>query len=369
MNRPLALIEGDLAIPKPLPFDSLPPPFGSGRRAAHSPYGLAQGAARLARPSRVSQGTKHILFYKLPPKRVDSHRFDMAMVEAKRYLDSGNVLPRSSRSDHILGAAIFAGCSLALAWLLVTCTVRDAGKARELTAKLPSVPALDGTPADRPQRPAPLAAKDKQVVPQSVGPAASAVPETAIANSTAAATIPRSGLATRSVVVAVAPASPAASHSAPTLTSGSRAKNNDRTRAAPRNQRTLQSQEITPRLTALASTREATRSYAEKAGHKVAVARMTATNVDDRLALSSTAGSATRPSVSKQAEWPGSSSSARDGAVGDAAWVNWAVQQSRTHVATRASTAADTDWNTRMTQRRVTDNPEAFRAGAGTSQK
>jgi hypothetical protein len=32
MTRPLALIEGDLTIPLPRPFDGLPPPFGSHHR-------------------------------------------------------------------------------------------------------------------------------------------------------------------------------------------------------------------------------------------------------------------------------------------------------------------------------------------------
>ncbi|MFM0210134.1 hypothetical protein PQQ96_22285 [Paraburkholderia sediminicola] len=368
MNRPLALIEGDLAIPKPLPFDRLPPPFGLGRRAAHSPYALKQGAARLARTNRFPPDTKHILFYKVPPKPVDSHRFDTAMAEAKRYLDRNNAPPRSSRSDHILGAAIFAGCSLALAWLLVTCTMRDVDKAKELPAKLPAAPARGSALADHPQRPAQLAVEDKQLVPPSVASVASAAQKTAIASSTAAATVPTASSATRYAAATVAPASVAASNVAPTPASGSRAKTDDRTPAVPRNQRTQRSREIMARSSASASTREPTKNYSERVGHKVAVARMTTAHVDDRLALSRTVGPATRPAVSKQAEWA-APQSAGDSTVGDAAWSNWAAQQPRTHVTTRASTAVGTDWNAHMTQRRVTDNPDAFRAGAGTPQK
>jgi len=41
--------------------------------------------------------------------------------------------------------------------------------------------------------------------------------------------------------------------------------------------------------------------------------------------------------------------------------MNWAAQQHRPAPTMRASVPSDTSWNTRMTQRRITDNPDAFK--------
>jgi hypothetical protein len=64
-----------------------------------------------------------------------------------------------------------------------------------------------------------------------------------------------------------------------------------------------------------------------------------------------------------QPEWTASPASADD-TVERAALLDWAAQQRRANVTTRASVPVpgDTDWNARMTQRRITDNPDAFRA-------
>ncbi|MFL9911618.1 hypothetical protein [Paraburkholderia sp. RL17-337-BIB-A] len=401
MNRPLALIEGDLAFPKPRPFDGLPPPFGSRRRA---PRAAAQNAAqrepqpaaqteaqqaihdavqRKERPARQSPfppGVKHILFYKAPPQRSDTHRFDAEMAEAKRYLEMGKIRPRSSRSDYIIGATIFLGCSIALAWLLATCTTRDAEKPTTLAVTQPVVPTVTAAAIDNSQEPgklAQLAVEDAQTVVQGVPSVASAA--ASAPSSVAAVTAPASH-ATSYAAAEVAPARSAASHTAavvapspsepgyavPTVASVSQAKNvNTTLKAAPGNPRTQLSQHAAPQLATQASTREAMMSRPAKADRKLAVARMTEAQVDERLAASRTVRPATRPSVSKQPEWTAHPSAETD-AIDQVALLNWAAQQ-RAHVTTRATVSApgDTDWNARMTQRRITDNPDAFQAGRG----
>ncbi|RKF34535.1 hypothetical protein [Paraburkholderia fungorum] len=399
MNRPLALIEGDLAIPKPRPFDGLPPPFGSRRRAAwdaaqRGPQLAARTVAQQAiqdavqrkpQPARTSPfppGVRHVLFYKAPPQRSDAHRFDAEMAEAKRYLEMGKVRPRSSRSDYVAGATIFLGCGIALAWLLVTCTTRDAEKATTLAVTRPVVSAGSSASVDHSQEPvklAQLAVEETQTDAQSVPLRASAVPTASSPSSVAAVTKPpssatsyaaaevapaRSEARHTTVSVALAPSGP--NYAVPTVASASHAKNDDTApKVALRSERRELSQRALQQPTARASTREAGTSRPAIVERKVAVARMTEAHVDERLALSSKARPATRPSVSKQPEW-----TARASAEGDtfdkAALLNWAAQQ-RAHVTTRAAVPVpapgDTDWSARMTQRRITDNPGAFQAG------
>ncbi|MEZ0600634.1 hypothetical protein ACAX43_00500 [Paraburkholderia sp. IW21] len=373
MNQPQALIEGDLAFPKPRPFDGLPPPFGSRRRAARTaaqnaaqrePQPAAQTEAQQAIQDAVQRkeqparrgpfppGVKHVLFYKAPPQRSDAHRFDAEMAEAKRYLEMGKIRLRSSRSDYVIGATIFLGCSIALAWLLATCTTREAEKATALAVTRPVVPAVSSAPVDHSPEPAKLAqsaVEDTQTVVQGVPSVASTA---ASAPSYAAAD--------------VAPAPSEASYAVPMVSPASHAKNDDTTPvAAPRSPRTQLSQHAAQQPTARASTRETMTSRPAKADRKVAVARMTEAHVDERLALSRTVRPATRPAVSKQPEWTARPSADND-AIDQAALLNWAAQQ-RAHVTTRATVpiSGDADWNARMTQRRITDNPDAFQAGRG----
>ncbi|MFM0502436.1 hypothetical protein [Paraburkholderia caffeinilytica] len=344
MNRPLALIEGDLAFPKPQPFDGLPPPFGLRRQAAWNPAQrepqlavktTAQTAAQQAiqdavqrkpQPARTSPfppGVKHILFYKIPPQRTDPHRFDAELAEAKRYLEMGKARWRSSRSDHVLAASIFAGCTIALTWLLVTCSMKDAEKAKAVSAAPPVLSAANPR-GDHWKPVATTAIADTQTaamagkVPQPVVAVENVVPEKA------------------------APASSAAP---------------DHT-----------TQVVPKQIVQVASHADDRITPSAKAAKRVKVARLSGAHVSERVALSRAVGPATRPSVSKQPEWI-----ARASAEGDtfdkAALLNWATQQ-RAHVTTRATVPVpgDVDWNARMTQRRITDNPEAFRA-SGTPQK
>ena len=77
MTRPLALIEGDLTIPLPRPFDGLPPPFGFRRNVMREAVQQAvHPAAKPARASRFPPGVKHVLFYKAPPRRAQTYNVD-----------------------------------------------------------------------------------------------------------------------------------------------------------------------------------------------------------------------------------------------------------------------------------------------------
>lgn len=343
MTHPLALIEGDLAFPKPRPFDGLPPPFGSRRGAARNmeqrePPLAAQTAAQQAMQDAVQRksqpertgllppGVKHVLFWKAPPQRPNPYRFDAELAEAKRYLEMGNRQQRSSRSDHMLAASIFAGCSIALTWLLVTCSMKDAEKAKSVFVSQPILSAV--TPrGDHPKSAATTVVADTQTT---------ARPEKGTPQSA-------SGTA-RMVSPRAAPASPAASKHI--------------TQIVPR-QATQMAPHTDGRLKRPANASKRTR-----------MARLSGAQVNERVALSRAVGPATRPSASNQPEW-----TARPSADGDTfdktALLKWAAQQRRGTVTMRATIPAsgDTDWSARITQRRITDNPEAFRAGSGTSQK
>ena len=382
MNRPLALIEGALAIPKPRPFDGLPPPFGSRRRTARAaaqdatqraPQPIAQTEAQQAmqdavqrrpqqaRPGPFPPGAK-LLFYKVPQQRVDSHRFDVAMAEAKRYLEAGRARPRSSRSDHILGGAIFVGCGIALAWLLATCAMRDANKASELASRPPVVPAVSGPPVVDSQEPiklAQLAVEETQTISGSVPSVGSAVSK-AVAPSPVAA-LPSASSATRYAAADVVPAPSIASYAGSTGAPASAAMRDDTAPATtPRSKRAQLSQHTVQQPTARASTREATMTRLAKTERKVAVARMTEGHANERLALSRAVRPAAGPAVSKQPEWT-TRPSAENDTVDQAALLNWA-KQSRAHVTTRATVpvSGGVDWNAHMTQRRITDDPAAF---------
>ncbi|MFM0730197.1 hypothetical protein PQQ52_06820 [Paraburkholderia sediminicola] len=338
MNRPLALIEGDLAFPKPRPFDGLPPPFGSRRRVAwdaaqRQPQLAAQTAAQQAiqdavqrkpqpaRTSPVPLGVKHILFYKTPPQRTDPHRFDAELAEAKRYLEMGKTRWRSSRSDHVLAASIFAGCTIALTWLLVTCSMKDAEKAKAV----PVAPTVLSVASPRGDHPKPVATA-------------------AVAETQMTVTVEK-GPQPVAEVASVAPAKVA-------LTSPEHI-----TQVVPR-----QAVQVT-------SHADDRGNPSAKAAKRAKAARLSEAQVNERVALSRAVAPVTRSSVSKQPEWTARASAEED-TFDKAALLNWAAQQ-RAHVTTRAAVPipGDSDWNARMTQRRITDNPEAFRAGSGTQQK
>lgn len=201
--------------------------------------------------------------------------------------------------------------------------------------------------------------------------AATAVASARPAASPVAAVVASASSATNYAAAEVATARLDASYAVSTVSPTSHTKNSDTPYAAtPRSPRTQLSQHAASQPATQASAREAMMSRPAKADRKVAVARMTEAHVDERLASSRTVRPATRPSVSKQSEWTARPSAEKSDAIDQAALLNWAAQQ-RAHVTTRAAVpvSGDNDWNARMTQRRITDNPEAFRAGSGTPQK
>ncbi|ACD21156.1 hypothetical protein [Paraburkholderia phytofirmans] len=355
MNRPLALIEGDLALPIPLPFDALPPPFGSWRRqgrtaAQREPHPAAAAVAQQAiqnamrrPPSTASRGpvppgARFLFFYKLPQQPDHSRRFDEQLAEARYYLEMGRARPSSTRSDHLLGAAIFASCSIALAWLLATCTTHDADRSTVAASlRTQSVASTDGSAmAIHPQaraKPAQPSVKFAKTTPRSAPLAAISRP-----NSTA-------------------PGAP----TSPDMTLGTTLRRASEPQHA---------EHLVPRPTGRVSTRQTAPIELAKAHYQTPVARLSKPQVDKRLALSRTTNPATQPSASKQSErseWPEQRerpTSATD-TTERAALRDWAAQQRRSNITTRASTPTpgDTDWNARMTQRRITDSPDAFQTG------
>lgn len=324
MNRPLALIEGDLALPSSRPLAGLPPPFGSRRRSAsgseqRTPRSASPGvrsyAASPIRRGKKPPNAKFLFFYKLPPQPDFSTHFDEQLAEARHYLAADRPRPSSSRSDHVLGAAIFMGCSMALAWLLATCSTPDATNKLTTAAREPA----------------------------------------AAAQSRAGAVHPASALvadAQRQQPATQAPQLMGAPH---TIAQHAPAQANTSLEAAHRDE---------PRLSAHVPGHLAARTVLAKIDRPQGMARMTHTQVASRMALTRSFNSQTRASVSKQPEWTASVSSASESAE-RTALLAWATQQRRATVATRASVPArgDTDWNAHMTQRRITENPAAFQAG------
>lgn len=356
MNRPLALIEGDLALPIARPFDTLPPPFGARRRPSQAaaqrepqrePQPARTGAQQAIQnaverrepaPRRgpFPPGVKFLLFYKLPQQRDHSRRFDEQLAEARHYLERGRARPRSTRADHLLGAAIFAGCSIALAWLVIATTARDTAsetgaamaKALTRTVAIHSPVDLVGTVAQR------------KVSPSNATPTAVVSREPAPANAT-----PR--------VVA---------SGAPTRTNA----NSGSTLGNPPMSAPQRVDHFAPNSTPRASTHQTKPGRPAQPDYPAPIARLSKTQVDARLALSRTTHAATQPFATKSAEWIARLPSASETAE-RTALLDWATQQRRAAITTHAGlpTPADADWNARMIQRRVTDNPDAFQTDGG----
>jgi hypothetical protein len=144
MNRPLTWIQNDFALANARLFRSLPPPFGSQRWpagamlrwrqpvAATPAQQTIQKAVQCQTPLRRSPlppGTKFFFVYKLAQPRDYSSSFETQLTEARRYLDADKARQCSSRSDRVLGATIFAACSIALACLLTAGATRNSDKA------------------------------------------------------------------------------------------------------------------------------------------------------------------------------------------------------------------------------------------------
>jgi hypothetical protein len=333
MNRPLALIQGALALPSSRPLSGLPPPFGSWRRSAshtqqRAPQPAIPGVPRYAasanRRGRIPQNAKFLFLYKLPQRRDDQNRFDEQLAEARRYLQADNARPSSSRSDHILGAAIFVSCSIALAWLLATCSTHEVASS-VTTAARPSTAAL-------------------QAGPVVVRPLADVRPELV---KTAPMAVDTHSTLTQASASSIKAPVPDPMHRSETVSLPQREG---------------------PQRFASTSRHTAAADHLAKIHRSAAVAPAVAAaigaEIEQRAASSRSIGLPVRPSLSRQPEPTAAQSSANDSAE-RAALLDWAAQQRRANVSTRASVPVpgDIDWNAHMTQRRITDNPAAFQPG------
>jgi hypothetical protein len=301
MTRPLAVIEHDLSIPLPRPFDGLPPPFGSRRNPMREAVQRVVRGTSGPRARRiVPPGVTHLLVFKLRPRRIDTSLYDAALAEAKLYLDGNQARPRSSRSDRVLSALIFAGCSIALTWLLITCTTNKAGNkdAMDATPQAPSI-------ADqRTQQPEATASTATTNVSALTAPRAQATPPQAM-------------------------------------------------QMAPKPSRELVAQP--DRGTNIQSPTLAKRA---KANH------LSSNPVSERVASNRSIHRAMHQKASPQPEWNIATKSSQKQNPNSAEnantpWINWSTPQ-QPRPTMRASMPVDNHWNDHMTQRRITDDPAAF---------
>ncbi|MGF6572241.1 hypothetical protein ABH945_004362 [Paraburkholderia sp. GAS333] len=352
MTRPLALIEGDLALPDARLLSSLPPPFGlrpqparstaqrdAERVAAAAAQEAIRTAARHKTPVRrkpLPPGTMFRFFYKVRTPRDYSAHIQAQLDEARYYLEAGKTLVRSSRRDYVLGAGIFAATGIALAWLLTTTAMRDAEKADATLIARPAVVHSEETALQ-----AEAVVKVAPTVVQNAASMAKPVP-----------------LAVRPVE-----SKPSRQAALPVELAAS--------------SRHTGSYKITRTLASDAATRRASASVNASIGTRPSAPslHLGKTPIDDRLTLSRSADPSAQASTSAQPEWTARVPST-DAAPEQAALLNWAAQQRRTSAvaasttitpAHASATPADVTWNARMTQRRVTDNPGAF--SANTSQR
>jgi hypothetical protein len=335
MTRPLAVIEHDLSIPLPRPFDGLPPPFGSRRNPMRE---AVQRVVRGTSGSRARKifppGVTHLLVFKLRPRRIDTSLYDAALAEAKLYLEGNNAKPRSSRTDRVLSALIFAGCSIALTWLLITCSTNKVDNKNSIDTTR-QVPSIANQRTQQPEAAAGKATANVQSQANRRDPDSPAV------------------AATSGPVDKTKPAKDAVTSSA-----------------------SLMPTQVTQ--TAPQATQTATKSSRELAAHpgygtntqsttlakRVTANHLAANRVSERVASNRASHLTMHPKASPQPEWNIATQSSQKQNPNPAEnantpWINWfASQQSRPTM--RASTPVDNHWNDHMTQRRITDDPAAF---------
>lgn len=353
MNRPLALIQGRLAHPNARLLRGLPPPYGVYREPVRPatqrrPQPACQDTVRRMSPPEphtwFAPGRKFRFFYKSPPPRDYSSRLEAELAEARNYLEMDKARERASRLDHMLGATLFVACSIVLAWLLSSNAARDTGKLAAVTIAEPAVT----TPG------APVAVR-----PRALGKSAQPVAEL----------MPN--------VAQIAP-SPAKLASAGGLRNESKPSPQTELLAAP----ILFARHAEPRPAARASTYDTASSYTAKVNVRTKAAATTPhdshlpaaypieTLADDHQSPSRSPRPSIPPAVLAQPEQIVRSPAA-DVTV-QAALRDWAAQQRHAHVTARTNTnianaanasllaPGEPDWNTHLTQRRITDNPTAF---------
>jgi hypothetical protein len=374
MNRPSALIEGELAFPDARLLGFLPPPFGLLQRQArsasqrevqrepqHQPQQETQQetqlqmqqAATVAAQQSLRKVVRHKkpvrqrplppdtlfrFFYAVRQPRDYSAHFKAQLTEAAYYLDAGKARAHSSNRDYVLGAAIFVATGIALAGLLIAGATHDVQKlasakdsalaeeqpSRSASAVAPNVvqsktPAVQSKPqAMLPSEPAPIPqamnlAADSKFSPQAAR-AAGRKPESMRVTTFANERVPTSKAHTESNKIR---------------------------------------QTQAPRRTAMASRHpNPTPSSANQA------------NLNNRLA----SNRATTPST--QTDWNTHAIPATT-TPEQTALINWAAQQQhapKPTITMRASsipaTQPESSWSTHLTQRRIVDNPSAFDADA-----
>jgi hypothetical protein len=334
-------------------------------------------AAKPARASLFPPGVKHVLFYKAPPQRVQTHNIDALMEEAKRYLEMGKVRPRSSRSDHVLAASIFAGCTIALTWLLVTCSMKEAEKAK------PTAPTIQAAASPRGDRAKPVVkpvVADTQTETVATG---KALPPTiaAVASGTPA-TVVTTGSPVVALAVPVTPVSPkelVQVETQPSVVVKEAAQALPSSSAEPKQPaaQVIASSSVEPKPAAqaaplsfavpklvapkqsarVASGDENTATPPAKPATRVKVATLSEAHVNERVALSRSTHPATRPTPSTQPEWAVKQQHDAAATTDDAPWLNWSAQQQRPTMRAAVPVPGDNNWNDHMTQRRITDDP------------
>jgi hypothetical protein len=292
----------------------------------------------------LAPGRKFRFFYKASPPRDCSSRVAEELAEARNYLEMGKVRERSSRSDRVLGAAIFVGCSTVLAWLLMSSASYKTDKPATAAAVRPVV-ATQGAPHEvYPQK---ASAKEAR-------PAAEVAPTVA--------------------QLAPAPANPApqaARRSEPRPLSSLQAMLLTKPAVSARHI------ESSPSVRASTYDTPNSRAAKDKAEAKVkviadstmAAARPSEGQAHEREAPDGPLRPAIPPAASTQHEWTARSSAADD-AVSSTVLRDWAAQQRQGNATTRANTnptapaPPNADWNAHMTQRRITDNATAFESSS-----
>ncbi|WP_345815544.1 hypothetical protein AAGS40_24205 [Paraburkholderia sp. PREW-6R] len=279
---------------------------------------------------------KFVFLYKLPSPPDVSERFASHLAEVRRYLEPARARHQSSRSDHVLGVTIFVACSIALAWLLATCSAHDGGRpaivaSSSLASPTKAVPAgvhaRDQVEAASPRidtaLKAPLEAPERarqsarRRGPQSLSPAASTIPQTPLP-----------------------------------------------TTLEPLVQQIPQSQKL-----AKASASAAMPRHTAKAKRRITVAGQVTHNARSANlppAAPTLSGLFERfppadPSTTLQTT---ARPSSKADSVAQMALSAWAARQRSPRMSTRARihVPAESDWNGHMTQRRITDNPKAFQS-------
>jgi hypothetical protein len=313
MNGPFALIGGDLALPLLRPFDGVPPPFGAygtaTKAAAQKAVRQNDESADGRRPTKV----RHTFFYQPVPPRAKAGNFDAAMEEVRRYLSMETVRHKSSRSDYLLGAAIFVGYGIGLSWLLATSSMPEMEKSKP-TAVKPGLIMAPNVSGQRPSTITPLKTTPR------TPPRAATKPEPAV-----------------------------------TQASAGTAKPDGQTWDAP--------QAGNRKLMPFAA-QEKFVLAPQKAGARVGVAHLSDAHVQARMRLNRKARPVAHPSASAQPEWMRGAASNGQGGE-QAGSLVWAARHQRAPVEVYAAPSSDEHWDGHMTQRRVMDDPDAFLGSHG----